>query len=445
MTGARSRGATGRRARRLLSPVTDRISGYVLRRADTTRAVSAFTSGLIEEVRGEPATATFPTYSDLSAFVAEPGRSRCRSDPSRVFVGMLEAVQEHRRARRAWRRVARDAAGRAARDRRQGQPAARRRRSAARPSGQVEHHARLSPAEVAATLDGATLLVLPSWPEGLGRVVIEAFARGRGVVATAAGGVLDLVDDGVEGILIPPADTDALVRRADPRPLRPRPGRAARRGCTRALRRLALDGRGRSRNSMRDLVDLTLARSRADARAPRLRHPGRRRRSPCSRPDDRHGRGARAPLRRGRRPLRPRRSPRAARQRPAPTFGSASRVGRGARLRAAARRRARAVADRRPDAVLAHMVPDVPHARRAAVQAAADPARPLVHALERRPVAPPGDAPRGRRPQRRPAVVPARRARRCGASATRSTSAGSRRRPGRSDTTGRCGSSRSAA
>ena len=53
--------------------------------------------------------------------------------------------------------------------------------------------------------------MLPSWPEGLGRVVIEAFARGRGVVATGVGGIPDLVDDGVEGSSIPPADTDALV------------------------------------------------------------------------------------------------------------------------------------------------------------------------------------------------------------------------------------------
>ena len=60
-------------------------------------------------------------------------------------------------------------------------------------------------------MDQATLLVLPSWPEGLGRVVIEAFARGRAVVATAAGGVLDLVEDGREGLLVPRADEDALV------------------------------------------------------------------------------------------------------------------------------------------------------------------------------------------------------------------------------------------
>ena len=41
--------------------------------------------------------------------------------------------------------------------------------------------------------------------------MIEAFARGRGVVATDAGGIPDLVTNGEEGILIPPADEDALV------------------------------------------------------------------------------------------------------------------------------------------------------------------------------------------------------------------------------------------
>ena len=55
------------------------------------------------------------------------------------------------------------------------------------------------------------MLVLPSWPEGLGRVIIESFARGRAVVATDAGGIPDLVTHEVEGLLVPPADTDALA------------------------------------------------------------------------------------------------------------------------------------------------------------------------------------------------------------------------------------------
>ena len=162
-------------------------------------------------MRGEPATATFPTYSDLSAFVADPVRP-LPERPVAVFVGMLEAYKNVDGLARAWRRIAvtlpdarlviigkgsrRQVVDELVRD----VPA------------QVEYHEWLTPAEIAAKLDGATLLVLPSWPEGLGRVIIESFARGRGVVATAAGGVLDLVDNEVEGILIPPADTEALVR-----------------------------------------------------------------------------------------------------------------------------------------------------------------------------------------------------------------------------------------
>jgi glycosyltransferase involved in cell wall biosynthesis len=200
----------GSPARRLLSPITDRISDYVLRRADATRGLSGFTSGLIEGVRGEPATATFPTYSDLSAFVAEPVKPLPLS-PVAVFVGMLEAYKNIDGLARAWRRVAFS------------MPEARlvivgkgNRRHVV--DGlirdipkQVEYHPQLLPTQIAAKLDDATLLVLPSWPEGLGRVIIEAFARGRGVIATGAGGVLDLVENGVEGILIAPADTDALV------------------------------------------------------------------------------------------------------------------------------------------------------------------------------------------------------------------------------------------
>ena len=201
----------GSPARRVLAPATDWISSIVLRRADATRALSGFTSSLIEAVRGEPATATFPTYSDLSAFVAEPVQP-LPERPVAVFVGMLEAYKNIDGLASAWRRVAAAV------------PEAKlviigkgRRRQVVDDllrdvPGQVEYHEHLSPAGVAAALDDATVLVLPSWPEGLGRVIIEAFARGRGVVATAAGGVLDLIDDGVEGILIAPADTEALVR-----------------------------------------------------------------------------------------------------------------------------------------------------------------------------------------------------------------------------------------
>ncbi len=216
--------------RRFLSPVSDRVAIYALRHADATRALSSFTSGLVESTRGRPASAAFPTYSDLSAFTAYPVQP-LPERPGAVFVGMLEAYKNVDGMVAAWRRVA------------AAMPDAllimigRGRQHAAVEAlvrefpDRVEYHPELPPDAVADALDRSTVLVLPSWPEGLGRVIIEAFARGRGVVATSAGGVLDLVTDGVEGILIPPADTgalvDALQRVLGERELAERLGRAA--------------------------------------------------------------------------------------------------------------------------------------------------------------------------------------------------------------------------
>ena len=48
--------------------------------------------------------------------------------------------------------------------------------------------------------------------EGFGRVVIEAGAMECPVVVTPLGGLRELVEDGVTGLLVPPNDPDALVR-----------------------------------------------------------------------------------------------------------------------------------------------------------------------------------------------------------------------------------------
>ncbi len=86
------------------------------------------------------------------------------------------------------------------------------------------------------------IFVLPSRWEGLPLVIIEAMMAGLPVVATRVGGVGELVEDGVTGLLVPPADpqalADALQRLlADPG-LRRRMGAAGR---DRALREFQLD------------------------------------------------------------------------------------------------------------------------------------------------------------------------------------------------------------
>src|SRR5262245_14539104 len=62
-------------------------------------------------------------------------------------------------------------------------------------------------------LPAADLLVLPSYTEGLPNVVLEAFAAGVPVVATAVGGTPEVVEDGHSGFLVPPGDAPRLAQR----------------------------------------------------------------------------------------------------------------------------------------------------------------------------------------------------------------------------------------
>ena len=58
--------------------------------------------------------------------------------------------------------------------------------------------------DVAALMAGFDLIVLPSHREAFGLALVEAMARGVPVIATRVGGLPEVVDDGVTGILVEP-------------------------------------------------------------------------------------------------------------------------------------------------------------------------------------------------------------------------------------------------
>lgn len=75
----------------------------------------------------------------------------------------------------------------------------------------VEYSGFLSTEDLVRLLNRAHLLVSPSLYEGFGLPACEAGACGTAVVATTAGALPEVVEDGVTGLLVPPGDADALA------------------------------------------------------------------------------------------------------------------------------------------------------------------------------------------------------------------------------------------
>ncbi len=69
--------------------------------------------------------------------------------------------------------------------------------------------------DVSLWLNVADAIAMPSRREAFGRTAVESMAAGRPLVASRVGGLVDAVDDGVSGLLVPPEDPDALATALD--------------------------------------------------------------------------------------------------------------------------------------------------------------------------------------------------------------------------------------
>lgn len=202
----------GRSSRRVVAPVADRAARWALRRADRVRAVSEL---LAHQARDAGCTAPIDihvAYSDYTGFLAE-APTPMPTGQQVAFVGVFERYKAVDVLLAAWEQVVAEL------------PEARlvmvgtgsqyesvaRRIAAGLMARSVTLAGHVPRSQVRDVIDGSRCLALPSRSEGLPRIVIEAMARARPVVATPVGGVPEVIRDRQNGRLVPVDDADALA------------------------------------------------------------------------------------------------------------------------------------------------------------------------------------------------------------------------------------------
>lgn len=194
------------------------LARRVFRAAD---AVAAVSGALAADVRslGVPVVHVIPMPLDWVVHGGPAGEAGTRDAGHMLFVGRLSAqkgatylVEALARLRASRPEVRLTIVGDGPE-----RPALQAQAAALAVAGSVDFVGTRSPTEVAALYRRATVLAIPATTgrggerEGFGLVAVEAMLASLPVVATASGGLVDIVEDGKTGLLVADADAAALA------------------------------------------------------------------------------------------------------------------------------------------------------------------------------------------------------------------------------------------
>lgn len=195
-----------------------RAARFSLQQADLLRAVSAATQRQLQKWSPGKSIVRFPAWTDMEVFLSAGAQEDERPSREILYAGVLTPLKGVHHLIAAFGEVAGEfpgaeliLIGRAQNE----SYAADLKRQAER-AGLNERVRFLDPlpqAVLALSMKRAVVLVLPSFSEGLGRVVIEAMAAAKPVIGSDVGGIPELVEDGVTGFLVPAGDERLLAEK----------------------------------------------------------------------------------------------------------------------------------------------------------------------------------------------------------------------------------------
>ncbi|MGH2756833.1 MAG: glycosyltransferase family 4 protein [Actinomycetota bacterium] len=210
-----------------------RVAYFVLRRADVVRAISRYTLEMATpHMRKDAKSIVFPAFSDIDLFLGK--QEAFPERPRLLFAGVLTSLKGADVLVRAMHMLVEEGrdlelvvAGTG--------PAEKTLRSQVHDLGlesRIRFAGFVDQAQLQKEMSQAMCLVLPSFSEGLGRVILEAMACARPVIASRVGGTPELITEGVTGLLAGPGDSHDLAQKIrillDNRTAAEEMGRAAR-------------------------------------------------------------------------------------------------------------------------------------------------------------------------------------------------------------------------
>lgn len=200
-----------------LKKLFSKVGDFSFRHADVTRANSPFTASKIWKITANPCI-ILPPYVELSLFWADSDPAILpHSSKIILYAGVLSFRKGVHVLIRAFAQVAPrhpDASLLIIGEGEYREEIVR----LIQASG-VANRIRLIPfvsqKELKQYIDTCTMVVLPSFSEGLGRILLEAMACGRPVIVSAIDAVKELITNGWNGLLVKPGDEQSLAEQIE--------------------------------------------------------------------------------------------------------------------------------------------------------------------------------------------------------------------------------------